>query len=87
MNISTDILLCLTYLILWIVAFAWYHVKRFVLDSGTVIIGMQVIYAVFSILTLTDPLFSAAYEELALFAYDCHAANHNESYRLSEDDC
>lgn len=69
MNISTDILLCLTYLILWIVAFAWYHVKRFVLDSGTVIIGMQVIYAVFSILTLTDPLFSAAYEELALFPY------------------
>ena len=69
MNISTDILLCLTYLILWIVAFTWYHVKRFVLDSGTVIIGMQVIYAVFSILTLTDPLFSAAYEELALFPY------------------
>ena len=69
MNISSDILLCLTYLILWIVAFAWYHVKRFVLDSGTVIIGMQVIYAVFSILTLTDPLFSAAYEELALFPY------------------
>lgn len=69
MNISTDILLCLTYLILWIVAFAWYHVKRFVMDSGTVIIGMQVIYAVFSVLTLTDPLFSAAYEELSLFPY------------------
>ena len=69
MNISTDILLCLTYLILWIVAFTWYHVKRFVLDSGTVIIGMQVIYAVFSVLTLTDPLFSAAYEELSLFPY------------------
>lgn len=69
MNISTDILLCLTYLVLWTLAFAWYHVKRFVMDSGTVIIGMQVIYAIFSVLTLTDPLFSAAYEELALFPY------------------
>lgn len=69
MTISTDILLCISYLILWIITFAWYHVKRFTMDAGTVIIGLQVIYAIFSVLTLTDPLFSAAYEELRIFPY------------------
>ena len=66
---SSDILLCVTYLILWIITFVWYHAKRWFIDGGSVIIGLQVIYAAFSVLTLTDPLFSAAYEELKLFPY------------------
>ena len=57
---SSDILLCVTYLILWIITFVWYHAKRWFIDGGSVIIGLQVIYAAFSVLTLTDPLFSAA---------------------------
>ena len=69
MTSSIDIYLCLGYLLAWIITFIWYHIKRFALDAGSVIIGMQIIYAIFSVLTLTDELFSMAFEELHFFPY------------------
>lgn len=65
----TDIILCVGYLVVWILTFVWYHVKRFTLDAGSVIIGMQVLYAIFSVLTLTDHVFSMAFDELYFFPY------------------
>ena len=69
MTSSTDILLCIGYFVVWILTFIWYHIKRFALDAGSVIIGMQINYAIFSVLTLTDELFSMAFEELHFFPY------------------
>ena len=69
MTSSTDILLCTGYFLVWVITFIWYHIKRPRLDAGSVIIGMQVVYAFFSILTISDALFSYAFNELALFPY------------------
>lgn len=69
MTSSTDILLCIGYFVVWILTFIWYHIKRPQLDAGSVIIGMQVVYAFFSILTISDALFSYAFNELKLFPY------------------
>ena len=69
MTSSTDILLCIGYFVVWILTFIWYHIKRPQLDAGSVIIGMQVVYAFFSILTISNALFSYAFNELKLFPY------------------
>ena len=69
MTSLTDILLCTGYFLVWVITFIWYHIKHPRLDAGSVIIWMQVVYAFFSILTISDALFSYAFNELALFPY------------------
>lgn len=64
-----NVLLAAFYLVLWIATFVWYHFKHRSVDAGTGIIGMYIVYAVFSIMSLFDPIFSEAYEPLRLFPY------------------
>ena len=40
-----------------------------VLDTGSVIMFMYIVYAFFSVLTINDPLFSEAYKPLKIFPY------------------
>ena len=53
----------------WILTFIWYHHKKMVLDTGSVIMFMYILYAFFSVLSINDPLFSEAYKPLKLFPY------------------
>lgn len=57
------------YLLLWVLTFIWYHVKRYRWDGGSVIIGSYVVYAIFSIVSLNDDLFSIQYDPLRLFPF------------------
>lgn len=56
-------------MLVWILTFIWYHHKKMVLDTGSVIMFMYILYAFFSVLSINDPLFSEAYKPLKLFPY------------------
>ena len=64
-----DNLLATLYLVAWVGTFVWYQWKYRSLDAGSAIIGTYILYAVFSLLTLNDPLFSVAYNPLKFFPY------------------
>lgn len=65
----TDTILSISYLLIWILTFCWYHLKVKEIDAGSFIIFMYIIYAIFSVLTINDPLFSMGFERLKLFPY------------------
>lgn len=65
----TDNILCLFYLLLWVLTLAWYQYKNHTIDAGTAIISTYVLYAVFSILSLNDEFFSLGYDPLKLFPF------------------
>lgn len=62
-------ILTIGYLLLWILTLAWYHVKRNTFDSGSFIMVMYIIYAIFSVLVINDSLFSVAFAPLTLFPF------------------
>lgn len=62
-------ILAIGYLILWVATFIWYHLKYQTLDAGSAIIGMYIIYAIFSIFAINDELFSMAFNSLKLAPY------------------
>lgn len=62
-------ILTIGYLILWILTLAWYHVKRNTFDSGSFIMVMYIVYAIFSVIVINDSLFSVAFAPLTLFPY------------------
>lgn len=64
-----DNILATSYLLCWVVTLVWYQWKSRVLDGGTAIIGTYILYAVFSLLTLNDPLFSYLFKPLSVFPY------------------
>lgn len=67
-----DNILCAMYLALWIGTFVWYHWKHHNLDAGSAIIASYVMYAVFTILTLNEPIMSFdcyIYYPLKLFPF------------------
>lgn len=64
-----DNILSISYLIVWILTFVWYHYRYHTLDGGTAIIGSYIIWAFISILTLNDPFFAIMYEPLKVFPY------------------
>ena len=68
-GLVTNNILAFTYLALWIVTFIWYHFKYQTLDAGSAIIGMYIIYAIFSILAINDELFSMGFNPLKLAPY------------------
>ncbi len=61
--------LAFAYLTLWIATFIWYHFKHQTLDAGSAIIGMYIIYAIFSVFAINDELFSMAFNPLKLAPY------------------
>ncbi len=68
-QVLSDNLLCLFYLLLWVLTLAWYQYKNHTIDAGTAIISTYVMYAIFSIITLNDDFFSVAYNPLKLFPF------------------
>lgn len=64
-----EVFLTLMYLAIWVATCVWYHIKRPRADAGTAIIGLYIVYAVFSYLTIKDEMFSMAFEPLKLFPY------------------
>ena len=64
-----DNILATSYLLCWVVTLVWYQWKSRVLDGGTAIIGTYILYGIFSLLTLNDPLFSSAFYPLTAFPY------------------
>ena len=70
-SIVYDNILIISYLAIWVFTFGWYQYKRNVFDGGSAIILSYIAYAVFSILTLNNPIPIAmyAYEPLTLFPF------------------
>lgn len=67
-NITNNILASL-YLLVWILTFIWYQRKDKSVDGGSAVIITYILYGVFSIMSLNDPLFSLSYDPLTLFPY------------------
>ena len=57
------------YLCVWVLTFIWYHLKRNCWDGGSAIIGSYIVYAIFSIMSLNDDLFSIQYDKLRIFPF------------------
>ena len=57
------------YLLVWLITLIWYQRKNRAYDGGSAIIISYIIYAVFSILSLNDDIFSSWYEPLHIFPY------------------
>ena len=57
------------YLAIWVLTFLWYQLKRNCWDGGSAIIGSYIVYAIFSIMSLNDDLFSVQYDPLRLFPF------------------
>jgi oligosaccharide repeat unit polymerase len=57
------------YLLVWLITLIWYQRKNRAYDGGSAIIISYIIYAVFSLLSLNDDIFSSWYEPLHFFPY------------------
>lgn len=68
-TVVSDNLLMIGYLLVWIITFVVYHLRKPMLDAGSVIIGSYVFYALISVFTINDDLFSMTYESLTLFPF------------------
>ena len=68
-QIVYDNILASLYLLVWIVTFVVLHRKHRRLDAMSAIMLMYIIYNVFSLLTINDPLFSMTFEPLTVFPY------------------
>lgn len=67
---TTDYILASIYLVLWVCTFAIYQWNRNRIDGGTLVIGMQVVYAIASILSFSSILEPQhTYHHLSLFPY------------------
>ena len=68
-QVASDNLLASIYLLMWVVTLIWYQWKYRAFDAGSAVMGTYILYAVLSLFTLNDPLFSVAYDPLKLFPY------------------
>lgn len=68
-QITSDNILATFYLLLWVVTLIWYQRKNREFDAGSAILIAYIGYAVFSLLTINDQLFSLAFRPLRLFPY------------------
>lgn len=68
-QIVSDNLLAGLYLVMWIFTFIWYHRKNTSFDAGSTILLTYILYAIFSLTSINDQLFSVAYNPLRLFPY------------------
>ena len=57
------------YLVTWIVTLVWYQRKSHTFDGGTAIMSTYIMYAIFSLLTLNDYMFSDLFLPLKVFPY------------------
>jgi oligosaccharide repeat unit polymerase len=65
----TDNFLAGGFLAMWVITFIFYHYKRRVIDAGTAIMSLYIIYAFFSLMSINDEVFAIAYEPLRFFPY------------------
>ncbi len=64
-----DNLLAAGYLLLWVLTLVWYHIRSRRFDSGSAVIAFYVFYAVVSVFTLNDDIFSSTYMPLRIIPY------------------
>ena len=64
-----DNILTTGYLVTWIVTLVWYQRKSHTFDGGTAIMSTYIMYAIFSLLTLNDYMFSDLFLPLKVFPY------------------
>lgn len=65
----TNIALTCGYLLMWVATLAWYHSTVRKADGGTAVILFYILYAVCSIFSINDTLFSMTYQPLTLPPY------------------
>ena len=65
------------YLLIWIMTLVWYQYKSRTFDGGTAVMSTYILYAIFSLLTLNDIMFSDFYLPLKIFPYIYYALSFN----------
>lgn len=68
-SVTSDNILATIYLLMWVCTLIWYQYKSMKIDGGTAIIFTYILYAVFSLLTLNDPLFGHLFDPLEILPY------------------
>ncbi len=68
-SVVYDNVLAVGYLLLWVITFVWYQTRNRHFDSGSCIIAFYIFYAIISISTLNDDLFSMVYLPLKIVPY------------------
>ncbi|MBR2249825.1 MAG: oligosaccharide repeat unit polymerase [Prevotella sp.] len=66
---SLNILFISIYMILWIATLVWYQYRQRKVDAGSIVIILYIVYTVFSILNVNDPVFSDEYTPMRLFPF------------------
>ena len=68
-QITYDYILTWGYFFVWVFTLALYQFLRRRLDGGTSVMVTYILYSIFSIITISDPLFSNSFEPLTFFPY------------------
>ena len=68
-EITINNILASGFLVIWILTLLWYQFLKNRWDGGSAIIVTYIIYGIFSLLTLNNPLFSMAFKPLKIFPY------------------
>lgn len=66
---ETNFIYAFGYFFMWVLTFITYHFFNKKIDSGSAIIATYVLYAIFSIMVIQDPIFGALYKPLEIFPY------------------
>ena len=66
---ETNFIYAFGYFFMWVLTFIAYHFFNKKIDSGSAIIATYVLYAIFSIMVIQDPIFGALYKPLEIFPY------------------
>ena len=64
-----DNILAWAYLLIWVATLIWYQRRNSSVDAGSAIMSTYILYAIFSIISINDTLFSDVYEPLRIFPY------------------
>lgn len=64
-----DYIITAVYLLLWLIALFLYHRKNYRWDSGTLVIGLNILYTLFAFVTMSDAFCASDYKPLKMFPY------------------
>lgn len=68
-TLTYDNILAGSYLLMWVLTLIWYQRRNSAWDSGSTLIALNAMYAVFAIITFNDDVLPFNYKPLRLFPY------------------
>jgi len=68
-TLTYDNILAFSYMMMWVLTFIWYQWCRNTMDSGSIVIALNILYSIFAIITLNDDVLPFSFKPLAIFPY------------------